>query len=84
MTTLKKTAAGTIAALALTIGIVATSSSAQAFPKKGFGWGPGIGLGIAAGALIGAAAYNNSYYGAPIETSGASGDAGRRTLAAVR
>ena len=64
MNALTKTAAAALAALTLTAGLVATSSSAQAFPKKG-NWGPGIGLGIAAGALIGAAAYNSSYYGAP-------------------
>ena len=63
MNALTKTAAAALAALTLTAGLVATSSSAQAFPKKGY-WGPGIGLGIAAGALIGAAAYNNAY-GAP-------------------
>jgi hypothetical protein len=62
MNALTKTAAAALAALTLTAGLVATSSSAQAFPKKG--WGPGIGLGIAAGALIGAAAYNSAY-GAP-------------------
>ena len=64
MNALTKTATAALAALTLTAGLVATSSSAQAFPKKGFGWGPGIGLGIAAGALIGAAAYNGAY-GAP-------------------
>jgi len=61
MNAITKTAAAALAALTLTAGLVATSSSAQAFPKKGFGWGPGIGLGIAAGALIGAAAYNSAY-----------------------
>src|SRR5258707_14114792 len=59
-----KPAAAALAALTLTAGLVATSWSAQAFAKRGFGWGPGIGLGIAAGALIGAAAYDTAY-GAP-------------------
>jgi hypothetical protein len=61
-----KIAAGTLAALTLTAGVLATSSDAQAFPKKG--WGPGIGFGIAAG-VIGAAAYGAyaapGYYVAP-------------------
>ena len=47
-------AAGTLAALTLTAGVLATSSDAQAFPKKS--WVPAIGLGIAAG-IIGTAAY---------------------------
>jgi len=48
-------AAGTLAALTLTVGVLATSTSeAQAWGKKG--WGPAIGLGIAAG-VIGAATY---------------------------
>jgi hypothetical protein len=62
MNALTRTAAAALAAVTLTAGLIATSSSAQAFPKKG--WGPGIGFGIAAGALIGAAAYNSAY-GAP-------------------
>ena len=35
MNALTKTAAAALAALTLTAGLVATSSSAQAFPKKG-------------------------------------------------
>jgi len=64
-----KIAAGTLAALTLTAGVLATSGEAQAFPKKG--WGPGIGFGIAAG-VIGAAAYAATapgYYVAPGYTS---------------
>ena len=65
-----KIAAGTLAALTLTAGVLATSGEAQAFPKKG--WGPGIGFGIAAG-VIGAAAYGAyaapGYYVAPGYTS---------------
>ena len=60
MSKFTKIAAGTLAALTLTAGVLATSSDAQAFPKKS--WGPGIGFGIAAG-VIGAAAYGA--YAAP-------------------
>jgi hypothetical protein len=55
MTKLTKIAAGTLAALTLTVGALATSSTqAHAWGKKGFG--PGVGFGIAAG-VIGAAAF---------------------------
>ena len=55
MTKFTKIAAGTLAALTITVGALATSSTeAQAWGKKG--WGPAIGLGIAAG-VIGSAAY---------------------------
>src|SRR5882724_9282204 len=55
MTKFTKIAAGTLAALTITVGALATSSTeAHAWGKKG--WGPGIGFGIAAG-VIGAAAY---------------------------
>jgi hypothetical protein len=67
MNKLTKIAAGTLAALTLTAGVLATSSEAQA--KKG--WGPAIGLGIAAG-IIGTAAYAATapgYYVAPGYTS---------------
>jgi hypothetical protein len=62
-----KVAAGTLAALTLTAGMLATSTNeAQAWGKKG--WGPAIGLGIAAG-VIGAATYGAyaapGYYVAP-------------------
>ena len=65
MTKLTKIAAGALAALTLTVGVLATSSEAQAWPKKH--WGPAIGLGIAAG-IIGTAAYAATapgYYVAP-------------------
>ena len=61
-----KIAAGTLAALTITVGALATSTTeAQAWGKKG--WGPAIGLGIAAG-IIGTAAYaatapGYGYYG---------------------
>ena len=61
-----KIAAGALAALTITVGTLATSSTeAHAWGKKG--WGPGIGFGIAAG-VIGAAAFAATaprYYGAP-------------------
>jgi len=63
MNKLTKAAAGALAALTLTVGVLATSSQAQAFPKKH--WGPMIGLGIAA-TIIGSAAYAATapgYYG---------------------
>jgi hypothetical protein len=66
MTKLTKIAAGTLAALTITVGVLATSSEAQAWPKKKY-WGPAIGLGIAAG-IIGTAAYAATapgYYVAP-------------------
>jgi hypothetical protein len=54
MTKFTKIAAGTLAALTITVGALATSSTeAQAWGKKG--WGPAVGFGIAAG-VIGAAA----------------------------
>jgi hypothetical protein len=56
MSKFKKIAAGTLAALAITVGTLATSSTeAHAWGKKGWG-GKGIGFGIAAG-VIGAAAF---------------------------
>jgi hypothetical protein len=64
MSKFTKIAAGTLAALTITVGALATSSSeAHAWGKKG--WGPGIGFGIAAG-VIGAAAIAATaptYYG---------------------
>ena len=55
MNKLTKIAAGTLAALTITVGALATSTTeAHAWGKKG--WGPAIGLGIAAG-IIGTAAY---------------------------
>ena len=64
MNKLTKIAAGTLAALTLTVGVLATSSTeAQAWGRRG--WGPAIGLGIAAG-VIGTAAYAATapgYYG---------------------
>jgi hypothetical protein len=64
MNKLTKLAAGALAALTLTVGVLATSTSeAQAWPKKY--WGPAIGLGFAAG-VIGSAAYAATapgYYG---------------------
>ncbi len=72
MTKFTKLAAGTLAALTITVGVLATSSTeAQAWGKKGWGWGPAVGLGIAAG-VIGSAAYAASgpgYYVAPGYTS---------------
>ena len=68
MTKFTKIAAGTLAALTITVGALATSSTeAQAWGKKGWGWGPAVGLGIAAG-VIGSAAYAASgpgYYVGP-------------------
>ena len=68
MNTFTKLAAGTLAALTLTAGVLAAPTEAKAW--KGGGWGPAIGFGIAAGALPGAAyaatAPGYSYYvGAP-------------------
>ena len=69
MTKFTKLAAGTLAALTLTAGVLATSSPAEAKWKGG--WGPGIGLGIAAGVIAGAAyaASGPGYYVAPGYTS---------------
>jgi hypothetical protein len=58
-----KIAAGTLAALTITVGALATSST-EAHAKKF--WGKGLGFGIAAG-VIGAAAFAATaprYYGA--------------------
>ena len=66
MTKFTKLAAGTLAALTLTVGVLGASSPAEAKWKGG--WvGPGIGLGIAAGVLAGAAyaASGPGYYVAP-------------------
>jgi len=55
MTKFTKFVAGTVAALTLTVGILAVSTNdANAWGRRG--WGPAIGLGIAAG-VIGTAAY---------------------------
>ena len=61
MSKFTKIATGTIAALALTVGVLATSTNeAKAWGAKG--WGPAIGLGIAAGVVAGAAyAASNPY-----------------------
>ena len=70
MTSFTKLAAGTLAALTLTVGVLGASSPAEAKWKGG--WGPGIGLGIAAGVLAGAAyaTYPGyGYYAAPGFTS---------------
>jgi hypothetical protein len=64
MTKFTKIAAGTLAALTITVGALATSST-EAQAKKF--WGPAIGFGIAA-AVIGSAAYAATapgYYYAP-------------------
>jgi hypothetical protein len=52
MTKFTKLAAGMLAALTLTAGVLAAPGEAKAW--KG-GWGPALGFGIAAGALAGAA-----------------------------
>ena len=58
-----KIAAAALAALTLGTAAVATSGSAEAHGwHGGWGWG-GVGVGLAAGALIGAAAYGA--YGGP-------------------
>ena len=67
MNKLTRIVAGTLAALTITAGTLATSTTeANAWGKKG--WGPAIGLGIAAG-VIGAATYGAyaapGYYVAP-------------------
>jgi hypothetical protein len=50
-----KIAAGTLAALTITVGALATSSTqAQAFPKKGLGFG--LAMGVLAGAAFAATA----------------------------
>jgi hypothetical protein len=69
MTKFTRIAAGTLAALTLTVGVLATSSEAQAWPRRH--WGPALGFGIAAG-IIGSAAYAATapgYYVAPGYTS---------------
>ena len=64
MNKLTKIAAGALAAVTLTVGVLATSTTeAQAWGRRA--WGPAIGLGIAAG-VIGTAAYAATapgYYG---------------------
>lgn len=64
MTKFTRIAAGTLAALTLTAGVLAAPTEAKAW--KG-GWGPAIGLGIAAGIVAGAAyeATYPGYYVAP-------------------
>ena len=52
MTSFTKVAAGTLAALTLTAGVLATPTEAKAW--RG-GWGPALGLGIAAGIVAGSA-----------------------------
>ena len=68
MTKFSKLAAGTLAALTLTAGVLAAPSQAEAKWKGG--WGPAIGLGIAGGIIAGAAyaATAPSYYvGGPVD-----------------
>ena len=52
MTKFTKLAAGTLAALTITAGVLAAPSQAEAKWKGGF-WGPAIGLGIAGGIIGG-------------------------------
>ena len=68
MTKFTKLAAGTLAALTITAGVLAAPSQAEAKWKGGF-WGPAIGLGIAGGIMAGAAyaASGPGYYvGGPV------------------
>ena len=82
MTKFTKIAAGALAALTITVGALATSSTeAHAWGKKG--WGPGIGFGIAAG-VIGAAAFAATaprYYGCPAAASSTATTRGATTAA---
>jgi hypothetical protein len=67
MTKFTKIAAGTLAALTITAGVLAAPSQAEAKWKGG--WGPAIGFGLAAGALAGAAyatTYPGYYVGGPV------------------
>ena len=65
MSKFTKLAAGTLAALTITAGVLAAPSQAEAKWKGG--WGPAIGLGIAAGVVAGAAYATSGpgYYVAP-------------------
>jgi hypothetical protein len=66
MTNFTKLAAGAVAALTLTAGVLAAPTEAKAW--KG-GWGPALGFGIAAGALAGAAYATSGpgyYVGGPV------------------
>jgi hypothetical protein len=69
MTKFTKLAAGALAALTITAGVLAAPSQAEAKWKGG--WGPAIGLGIAAGVIAGSAyaASGPGYYVAPGYTS---------------
>ena len=62
MTKFSKLAAGTLAALTITAGVLAAPSQAEAKWKGGF-WGPAVGLSIAGGILAGAAYAGSGYYG---------------------
>ena len=69
MTKFSKIAAGALAALTLTAGVLAAPSQAEAKWKGGWGWGPAVGLGIAGGIIAGAAyaASGPGYYvGGPV------------------
>jgi hypothetical protein len=66
MSKFKKIAAGTLAALTITVGALATSSTeAHAWGPKKFWGGKHLGFGIAAGVLAGAAfaAHASHYHG---------------------
>jgi hypothetical protein len=64
MTNFKKIAVGTLAALTITVGALATSST-EAHAKKFYWGGKGLGFGLAAGVLAGAAfaAHASHYHG---------------------
>ena len=76
MGNVRKTIVASLAALTLGLGVVATTTPADAYYRHGGygghywhggGWGPGIGLGIvgglAAGALVGCGVYGCGGYG---------------------
>jgi hypothetical protein len=57
------TAAATVAVIAGTL--VGTATNAEAYWRRGWGWGPGIAAGLVGGAIIGGAIASSRYYAPP-------------------
>jgi len=54
------TAAAAIATIAVVL--AGTATSADAYWRRGWGWGPGVAAGLVGGAIIGGAIANSRYY----------------------
>lgn len=55
----------TAAAAMATIAVVlaGTATSAEAYWRRGWGWGPGVAAGLVGGAIVGGAIASSRYYG---------------------